>query len=133
MCLPGELQQVLLNVIVNAAQSIGEAVVDTNGKGTIRIETKRQDGCVEIRIRDTGTGIPEEHQPRIFDPFFTTKDVGHGTGQGLAIAHSVIVQQHNGRIWFESAVGKGTEFFIQLPVNGVGEAASEKHEANLVR
>jgi signal transduction histidine kinase len=132
-CLPGELQQVLLNILVNAAQSIAETVQGTNGKGRISVETRAMDGMVEIRVNDTGAGIADEHQRKVFDLFFTTKDVGQGTGQGLAIAHSVVVQQHNGRIWFESAVGKGTTFFIQLPMDGEGVVVSEKHEANLVR
>jgi signal transduction histidine kinase len=133
LCLPGELQQALLNIIVNAAQSIAEVVGQTKEKGTIRVSTRTVDGYLEIRIADTGTGIREEHQQRIFEPFFTTKDVGKGTGQGLAIAYSVIAQQHNGRMWFETQVGKGTTFIIQLPMDGIGLSTGEKHEANLVR
>jgi signal transduction histidine kinase len=88
---------------------------------------------VEIRISDTGSGIREEHRQRIFEPFFTTKDVGKGTGYGLALAHSVVVRQHNGRIWFETEAGKGATFIIQLPVDGIGVQAGEEHEANPVR
>jgi signal transduction histidine kinase len=69
----------------------------------------------EIRIQDTGSGIPEKVQSRIFDPFFTTKAIGKGTGQGLAIAHSVVVDKHNGSIHFETEEGKGTTFIIRLP------------------
>jgi signal transduction histidine kinase len=133
LCLPGELHQVLLNIVVNAAQAISDVVSGTNDKGTIRISTSAADGFVEIRINDTGAGIREEHQQKVFDPFFTTKDVGKGTGQGLAIAHSVVVQQHNGRIWFETELGRGTTFIIQLPIDGIGATAGETHEANLVR
>jgi signal transduction histidine kinase len=133
LCLPGELHQVLLNIVVNAAQAISDVVTGTNEKGKIRITTTAVDGFAEIRISDTGMGIPPEHQQKIFDPFFTTKDVGKGTGQGLAIAHSVVAQQHNGKIWFETELSKGTTFIIQLPMDGIGATAGETHEANLVR
>ena len=116
-CLPGEIHQVLLNIIVNAADAIADQMAVTRKKGVIRITTSTIDDCVEIRVSDTGTGIRSEHQSKIFEPFFTTKDVGKGTGQGLALAHAVIVQQHSGKIWFESEPGKGTTFVIQLPVN----------------
>jgi signal transduction histidine kinase len=132
LCLPGELQQALLNVIVNAAHAVAEVQRDGD-KGTITIKTGVIDETVAIRITDTGAGIREEHQAKVFDPFFTTKDVGKGTGQGLAIAHSVVVQQHNGRIWFETEIGKGTTFVIQLPIDGIGVSEGEKHEANFVR
>lgn len=134
LCLPGELHQVLLNLIVNAAHSISEACSGTQ-KGKIRVQTGIVRGYLEIRIADTGTGIREEHQGKIFEPFFTTKEAGKGTGQGLAIAHSVIVQQHNGKIWFETEVGKGTTFIVQLPMDGTGAPATgagETHEANFV-
>jgi len=85
-------------------------------KGTITISTHHDGDWAEIRIGDTGMGIPEEVQPRIFDPFFTTKDVGQGTGQGLAIAHNVVVEKHGGTITFETEVGKGTTFIIRLPI-----------------
>ncbi|MEX2494366.1 MAG: ATP-binding protein [Nitrospirales bacterium] len=115
-CFPGELNQVLLNLLVNAAHAI-EAVVGKAGeaKGTITVSTHMQEDWVEIRIADTGTGIPEEAGHKIFDPFFTTKDVGKGTGQGLAIAHDVIVKKHGGRLTFETAIGQGTTFIIQVP------------------
>jgi signal transduction histidine kinase len=67
-------------------------------------------------MRDTGTGVPEGIRSRIFEPFFTTKEVGKGTGQGLALAHTVIVKKHGGQIWFESEVGQGTTFFLRLPL-----------------
>jgi two-component system NtrC family sensor kinase len=76
---------------------------------------------VKIAIQDTGTGIPEHIRSRVFEPFFTTKPVGKGTGQGLALAHTVIVQRHKGQIWFESVVGTGTTFFVQLPLTPNGE------------
>ncbi len=115
-CLPGEFNQVILNLLVNAAHAI-EAVVGKaeGGKGTITVTTRMQNDGVEIRIADTGTGIPENARHKIFDPFFTTKEVGKGTGQGLAIAHDVIVKKHGGRLTFETEVGTGTTFIIQVP------------------
>lgn len=115
-CLAGELNQVMLNLIVNAAHAIGDVVKDSGGKGAIRIGTRRNGDYAEIRVSDTGGGIPEDIRSRVFDPFFTTKAVGKGTGQGLAIAHNVIVQKHRGTIAIESESGKGTTFVIRLPL-----------------
>ena len=122
-CLPGEFNQVILNLIVNAAHAIGERTKARNGerngeKGKISVRTARCPMGVEIRIGDTGAGIPPEVRARIFDPFFTTKEIGKGTGQGLAIARSVIVGKHEGSIDFESVVGEGTTFIIRLPYTG---------------
>jgi signal transduction histidine kinase len=115
-CLPNEINQVVLNLVVNAAHAIADVAADGGpGRGTITIQTRQLDGCVEIRIQDTGGGIPEKIRSRIFDPFFTTKAIGKGTGQGLAIARSVVVDKHQGTIDFESAVGHGTTFIIHLP------------------
>jgi signal transduction histidine kinase len=111
-----EFNQVILNLIVNAAHAIGDVVRDSNQKGSIRISTRRDDGWVEVRVSDTGAGIPEDIRTKIFTPFFTTKEVGKGTGQGLAISHSVIVRKHQGTIHFESEVGVGTTFVIRLPL-----------------
>jgi signal transduction histidine kinase len=116
-CLPGEFNQAILNVLVNAAHAIADAGGNgANGKGLITVATRQAGDWVEIRIGDTGPGIPEEIRPRIFDLFFTTKEVGRGTGQGLAIAHNVIVEKHDGVITFETEVGKGTTFIIRLPL-----------------
>jgi signal transduction histidine kinase len=82
------------------------------------------DDQVEIAIADTGKGIPVEVRSRIFDPFFTTKEVGKGTGQGLAIARGVVVEKHGGTLHFETEVGKGTTFFIRLPINGPSSASA---------
>jgi signal transduction histidine kinase len=121
-CLPGEFNQVILNILVNAAHAIAVVVGDAAGqKGTIRVMTRRDGAWAEVRISDTGPGIPEAIQNRVFDPFFTTKKVGKGTGQGLAIAHNVIVEKHGGSITFESEVGKGTTFIIRLPIEIVPE------------
>lgn len=120
----GALGQVFLNLIVNAAHAIGDAVSGQGGKGTITIRTKRDGDWVEIRVSDTGTGIAEEHREKIFDPFFTTKPVGKGTGQGLTIARSVIVGKHGGQIAFETEVGRGTTFIVRLPIDGRPSSAA---------
>ncbi|MFN0085852.1 MAG: PAS domain S-box protein [Blastocatellia bacterium] len=118
-CLLGELNQVVLNMIINAAHAIADVVGDgSQGKGTITVSTRHADGWAEVRIADTGTGIPEKIRSRIFDPFFTTKEVGRGTGQGLAISHAVVVKKHGGTVDFETEVGRGTTFIVRLPVNG---------------
>ncbi|MEK6786624.1 MAG: ATP-binding protein [Nitrospirota bacterium] len=120
-CLQGPFNQVILNLIVNAAHAIGDVVESTGQKGIISITSRRVDDWAEIRITDNGTGIPEHIRHKIFDPFFTTKEVGKGTGQGLAIARSVVVGKHHGMITVESQVGQGTTFIIRLPVQGSGE------------
>jgi signal transduction histidine kinase len=119
VCHRGELNQVFLNLIVNAAHAIKEVVKQRGGRGTIAIRTRR-DGpdTVVIAISDTGGGIPEAIRDRVFDPFFTTKDVGHGTGQGLALARTAIVDRHGGTISFETQLGEGTTFFVRLPIGG---------------
>jgi two-component system NtrC family sensor kinase len=119
-CYVGELNQVFLNLIVNAAHAIGDVVGPHGGKGTIRLRTSRDGDGVRIDITDTGSGIPEPIRHRIFDPFFTTKEVGKGTGQGLAIARSTVVTKHHGSLTFETEVGKGTTFTIRLPIDGDG-------------
>ncbi len=116
-CYPGELNQVILNLIVNAAHAIADARGDDTTLGVIRLGAKVVDDHVCIWVADTGGGIPKEVQPRIFDPFFTTKEVGRGTGQGLAIAWSVVTEKHGGRLRFETTAGEGTTFFIELPLD----------------
>lgn len=116
-CLPGEINQVFLNLIINAAHAIGDIIdVDSGEKGTIEITTRSRDDWVEIAVSDTGTGIPDAIKDKIFDPFFTTKEVGRGTGQGLAICFPVIVEKHGGKIHLNTEVDKGTTFIISLPV-----------------
>ncbi|MDR3569148.1 MAG: response regulator [Syntrophobacteraceae bacterium] len=116
-CLPGEFNQVILNMIINSSHAIADKVGDgSRQKGSIGVSTRRDGDFVEIRISDDGNGIREDIRSRIFDPFFTTKDVGRGTGQGLAISHSVIVKKHGGTIDFESKLGEGTTFIIKLPI-----------------
>ncbi|HVV71904.1 MAG TPA: HAMP domain-containing sensor histidine kinase, partial [Verrucomicrobiae bacterium] len=89
-------------------------------KGVIGVQTRRDGAHVEIRVSDTGTGIPKAHQAKIFEPFFTTKEVGKGTGQGLSIVYGSIVKKHGGTVSFETEEGKGTTFIIRLPVSGGG-------------
>ncbi|TWT99311.1 Sensor protein FixL [Botrimarina colliarenosi] len=115
-CLPGDFNQVVLNLIVNGAHAIREVVGDSGEKGVLRVATRREADEAVLSISDTGCGIPEAILGRVFDPFFTTKDVGVGTGQGLAIARSVIVDKHGGTIGVETRVGEGTTFVIRLPL-----------------
>jgi PAS domain S-box-containing protein len=116
-CHVHEIGQVFLNLVVNAAHAIiaarGE---DGVTKGSILISTRRQEDWVEIRVQDSGTGIPPDVQARIFEPFFTTKPVGTGTGQGLFIAHRSVVGNHGGTIGFETTPGQGTTFVVRLPL-----------------
>ena len=115
VCHLGELNQVILNLVVNAAHAIADAGA---GRGVIRVATRAAGEWVEITVSDTGAGIPEAIRDRIFDPFFTTKEVGRGTGQGLAIARAIVVDKHGGTLDFETEVGRGTTFRIRLPVAG---------------
>jgi signal transduction histidine kinase/HAMP domain-containing protein len=125
-CYLGEMNQVILNLLVNAAHAISDVVKDTGSLGKITVRTRLDGDAVEISIADTGTGIPEAARDKIFDPFFTTKEVGKGTGQGLAIARSVVVNKHAGTLRFETECGKGTTFFIRLPFDAadVSQAAA---------
>ena len=113
-CYSGELNQVLINLIVNASHAIESSSMD--GLGQIKITSFLYKSSVGIMIEDSGSGIPLEIQHRVFDPFFTSKDVGQGTGQGLAFAHASIVERSNGTLFFETAEGHGTTFHIYLPV-----------------
>jgi signal transduction histidine kinase len=117
-CYAGEINQVVLNLIVNASHAIADVVKGTDKKGKIRVATRVLGEQVEIAISDTGKGIPVDVRARIFDPFFTTKEVGKGTGQGLAIARNVVVDKHGGTLHFETEVGQGTTFYIRLPIAG---------------
>jgi PAS domain S-box-containing protein len=117
VCHISDLNQVFLNLLVNAAHAIGEVVKESGQKGKIRVRTAAEGKTVLITISDTGCGIPEGIRNKVFDPFFTTKEVGRGTGQGLAIARSVVVDRHKGSLTFESEVGKGTTFYIRLPLD----------------
>jgi len=124
-CYPGDINQVILNLIVNAAWAIRERPGRTE-PGTIGVRTSCRGGFVEIAVSDNGVGIPVEIQERVFEPFFTTREVGSGSGQGLALAHSVIVRKHRGRIWFETQAGQGTTFYVQLPIDLGDEQAGAR-------
>jgi signal transduction histidine kinase/HAMP domain-containing protein len=123
-CHLGEINQVILNLLVNAAHAIADAIKDGPGRGKLTVSTRLDGDAVEISIADTGAGIPEGIRDRIFDPFFTTKEVGKGTGQGLALAHSAIVVKHGGTLRFDTEFGKGTTFFIRLPVTAPESAGT---------
>ena len=132
MALEGELNQVILNMVVNAAHAVTEKDA---GQGTITIHTAALRDGIEFSVSDTGTGIPVELVDRIFDPFFTTKDVGKGTGQGLAICHDIIVNKHGGTIGIESEEGDGTIFIMSLPAGDEladGARADEAHADHAV-
>ncbi len=117
-CYPGNINQVVLNLIVNAAHAISEVPsVKAGGRGTIEVGTRCRGDSVEIWVRDSGVGIPAEIHGRLFDPFFTTKPVGRGTGQGLFIAHKVVVGKHGGTLRFETGLGRGTTFIVGLPLH----------------
>ena len=121
-----DIQQVLLNLLVNAAQAIDDARGEGSSQmGQITISTLLRDQWVEINITDTGMGIPDEIKNKVFDPFFTTKEIGKGTGQGLSITHDIIVKKHAGKISFESVAGQGTRFQIHLPVENIANAERE--------
>ncbi len=117
-CLAGELNQVVLNLVVNAAHAIADKYRGTQGRGHLTVKTWLEGDVAVIAVGDDGCGIPEAVQPRIFDPFFTTKEVGRGTGQGLAIARSVVVKGHGGSLKFATEPGVGTTFYVRLPVGG---------------
>jgi PAS domain S-box-containing protein len=132
-CLPGELNQAILNLIINAAHAIEDAAGGRpTAKGTITLRTRRQGPWAEIRVTDSGTGIPDEIRSRIFNPFFTTKQVGRGTGQGLAIAHAVIVDRHGGTLSFETEMGRGTTFVVRLPLQPQADQEAERLSEELV-
>jgi signal transduction histidine kinase len=117
MLLRNEFSQVILNLIVNAAHAISDALPPGSAdKGKIVVSTKAVGANVEVRVSDDGGGIPEAVRSRVFEPFFTTKEVGKGTGQGLAIAYSVVVDKHGGQLSFESREGGGTTFIVSLPL-----------------
>jgi signal transduction histidine kinase len=123
VCNVGELNQVFLNLIVNAAHAIEDAGRNIE-TGVIKIRTELSDDCVVVHISDNGCGIPPENLAKLYEPFFTTKEVGRGTGQGLAIARSIVVGKHGGELSVGSTVGSGTEFTLRLPIRGGAELAA---------
>jgi two-component system NtrC family sensor kinase len=123
-CLAAEMNQVFLNLIVNAAHAMEELGKDGRPRGTLRIATSVDGDHAVIAIGDTGHGIPDSIRDRVFDAFFTTKEIGRGSGQGLAISRSIVVDRHGGILTFDSAVGVGTTFTIRLPIAGPPAAAA---------
>jgi signal transduction histidine kinase len=119
VCHIGELNQVFLNLIVNAAHAIADKVAGTTGRGTIGIRTRADGDHVVIEVSDDGVGMPEAVRHRVFEPFFTTKDVGKGTGQGLSLSRSLIVDRHAGVLKVDSTPGAGTTFTVRLPIDGL--------------
>ena len=113
-CHVGDVNQTVLNLIINAAHAIEAA---DRGRGTIRVTTRLEDDYAVIEVADTGTGVPAEIAEKLFDPFFTTKDVGTGTGQGLALVRTLVVDRHHGRIDFTTELGVGTVFSVRLPLH----------------
>jgi PAS domain S-box-containing protein len=124
-CHGGDVNQVFLNIIVNAAHAIGDAIEGTPATGRIVVQTRVDGETVVVRISDNGGGIPEAIRDRVFEPFFTTKEVGKGTGQGLAIARGVIVGKHNGELTFETETGRGTTFVVRLPIDARSRSGSD--------
>jgi two-component system NtrC family sensor kinase len=116
MCNGGEISQVLLNLIVNAAHAIEGVVGDSGRLGKISVRARSDGDHVLVSITDTGGGIHPEVAARVFDPFFTTKEVGRGTGQGLALARTMIVDHHGGTLTFDTEPGTGTTFHVRLPI-----------------
>jgi signal transduction histidine kinase len=134
-CPPDDVHQILINLLINAAHAIEEKLGEApTEKGTITVRTRRRDGWADIRVEDTGTGIPEEARQRVFDRFFTTKQPGRGTGQGLAIVRSLVVDQHGGTITFTTQLGRGTAFIVRIPIQpeNVGGGSHGHEEANPV-
>ncbi len=128
-CHLGDINQVVLNLLVNAAHAIDAA---NRGRGTIRISTRLDEGYAVIEVADTGTGVPAEIADKLFDPFFTTKEVGTGTGQGLALVRTLVADRHGGTVDFTSTTGVGTVFTVRLPVAGLeGQPTTELAEASL--
>jgi signal transduction histidine kinase len=119
VCHIGELNQVFLNLLINAAHAIEEQMKKTDKRGVITVRTRQLNDRAVISISDTGCGIPATIQSKIFDPFFTTKEVGRGTGQGLAIARAIVVEQHGGSITFEPNGAQGTTFVVSLPIESI--------------
>jgi two-component system, NtrC family, sensor kinase len=123
-CYVSELSQVLLNLLGNAAHAIADAHRDGFGRTTVRSWSEGDQ--VYVSMCDPGCGIPEVVRERIFDAFFTTKEVSRGTGPGLALARSVIVDRHEGTINFHTEIGKGTTFLIGLPLAGQAQDATPR-------
>ena len=128
-CHAGDFNQVVLNLLLNAAHAISDVVEGTGTKGRITVRTRAIGDYVEISVSDTGPGIPDSVRGRIFEPFVTTKEVGRGTGQGLALSRGIVVEKFKGSLHFETETGKGTTFYIRLPVSDEATTATTKQAA----
>jgi two-component system, NtrC family, sensor kinase len=124
-CNSGLINQVILNLIVNAAHAISDVVGTSGNRGKITVRTAVDGDDAIISLADTGGGIPEDIRARVYEPFFTTKEVGRGTGQGLSIAHNVVVKGHGGKLRFESEMGRGTTFYVHLPIRRADDPVIE--------
>ena len=123
-CYPSQLNQVLMNILVNAIDAIDSQIKNQEGQknAQIHILTKAlPSGWIAINISDNGPGIPEKIRSKLFDPFFTTKDVGKGTGLGLSISYQIIVEKHHGKLYCQSTPEKGTSFTIEIPTKQESE------------
>jgi signal transduction histidine kinase len=110
-----QLSQIVVNLLVNAVHAVAKLPLD---QAVIAVRVSADDPFVVLEVADSGPGVPEPDRERIFDPFFTTKAVGSGTGQGLAIARTIVVDRHHGALWFDSRAGVGTTFYVRLPIAG---------------
>jgi signal transduction histidine kinase len=128
-CHVGDFNQVVLNLLLNAAHAISDVVEGTGTKGRITVRTRAIGEYVEVSVSDTGPGIPDAVRGRIFEPFVTTKEVGRGTGQGLALSRGIVVEKFKGSLHFETETGKGTTFFIRLPVSDDATTATTEQAA----
>jgi two-component system NtrC family sensor kinase len=117
VCNVAEMGQVFLNLIINAAHAMKTVHAQTGQRGQLKVRSRLEGDQIVVEIGDTGGGIPEAVRDRIFEPFFTTKPFGQGTGQGLAIAHSIVVEKHAGTLTFDSVPGVGTVFHVRIPLN----------------
>ena len=115
-CVPAELNQVMLSLVLNAGRAIADKPRAVGVRGALKVTTWAEPGYAVVSVADDGVGIEPSIQSRIFDPFFTTRAVGSGMGQGLALAHAVVVQAHKGTLTFVSAPGVGSTFYVRLPV-----------------
>ncbi len=119
VCEVGAFNQALLAVLMNGAQAIAQVSAGKGQRGTLTVRTKHEGAHALVVVEDTGGGVPAAVQERIFEPFFTTRPVGQGAGQGLAVARSIIVDGHHGQLWFETELGRGSRFFLKVPLEGV--------------
>ncbi len=133
MCCIDDLNQVFINLLINAAHAVGD-VVGEHGtqKGIIRVATRRDDASIVITIADTGAGIPEEVQKRMFEPFFTTKGHDKGTGQGLLYVKTIVVDKHHGTLTWDSKPGRGTTFIVRIPIEQKTRKTDEPVQTNPV-